>query len=295
MSDMAGIAGNAVTVYQQALTTVSNNIANVATDGYSRQDVALQALPVTQTGQIFLGSGVAVDRIQRQYNEFVDSNLRNSNSDLASQEPMVNYANRVVDVMGGQTMGLNTALDQFFSSARTMSSDPSSSVLRSSFVRDAQGVAERFGQLSAQLSLVQDETQQSLDSAVTQINALTKQIAQVNGQLTKQQTEAAQPPDLLDQRDLLLRKLSTFAHVNTRFTANGTVSVSLGASMSQDVVVSGNASFEIAASYDTKNSNKVSLVLDPYGNPRSLNGITSGTVAGLMSFREQVLGTAQGT
>jgi flagellar hook-associated protein 1 FlgK len=77
MSDMAGIAGNAVTVYQQALTTVSNNIANVATDGYSRQDVALQALPVTQTGQIFLGSGVAVDRIQRQYNEFVYSKLRN--------------------------------------------------------------------------------------------------------------------------------------------------------------------------------------------------------------------------
>ena len=295
MSDMAGIAGNAVTVYQQALTTVSNNIANVATDGYSRQDVALQALPVTQTGQIFLGSGVAVDRIQRQYNEFVDSNLRNSNSDLASQEPMVNYANRVVDVMGGQTMGLNTALDQFFSSARTMSSDPSSSVLRSSFVRDAQGVAERFGQLSAQLSLVEEETQQSLDSAVTQINALTKQIAQVNSQLTKQQSEAAQPPDLLDQRDLLLRKLSTFVHVNTRFTANGTVSVSLGASMSQDVVVSGNASLDIAASYDSKNSNKVSLTLDPYGKSTSLNSISSGTVAGLLSFREQVLGTAQGT
>jgi flagellar hook-associated protein FlgK len=295
MSDMAGIAGNAVTVYQQALTTVSNNIANVATDGYSRQDVALQALPVTQTGQIFLGSGVAVDRIQRQYNEFVDSNLRNSNSDLASQEPMVNYANRVVDVMGGQTMGLNTALDQFFSSARTMSSDPSSSVLRSSFVRDAQGVAERFGQLSAQLSLVEEETQQSLDSAVTQINALTKQIAQVNSQLTKQQSEAAQPPDLLDQRDLLLRKLSTFVHVNTRFTANGTVSVSLGASMSQDVVVSGNSSLDIAASYDSKNSNKVSLTLDPYGKSTSLNSISSGTVAGLLSFREQVLGTAQGT
>ena len=295
MSDMAGIAGNAVTVYQQALTTVSNNIANVATDGYSRQDVALQALPVTQTGQIFLGSGVAVDRIKRQYNEFVDSNLRNSNSDLASQEPMVNYANRVVDVMGGQTMGLNTALDQFFASARVMSSDPSSSVLRSSFVRDAQGVAERFGQLSAQLSLVEEETQQSLDSAVTQINALTKQIAQVNGQLTKKQSEADQPPDLLDQRDLLLRKLSTFAHVNTRFTANGTVSVSLGASMSQDVVVSGNSSLDIAASYDSKNSNKVSMVLDPYGKSTSLNGITSGTIAGILSFREQVLGTAQGT
>jgi flagellar hook-associated protein FlgK len=143
--------------------------------------------------------------------------------------------------------------------------------------------------------LVEEETQQSLDSAVTQINALTKQIAQVNGQLTKKQSEADQPPDLLDQRDLLLRKLSTFAHVNTRFTANGTVSVSLGASMSQDVVVSGNSSLDIAASYDSKNSNKVSLTLDPYGKSTSLNSITSGTVAGLLSFREQVLGTAQGT
>lgn len=295
MSDMAGIAGNAVTVYQQALTTVSNNIANVATDGYSRQDAALEALPVTQTGQIFLGSGVAVERIKRQYSEFVDSNLRNSKSDLASQEPMVNYANRVVDVMGGQTMGLNTALDQFFAAARTLSGDPSSSVLRSSFVRDAQGVAERFGQLSAQLSLVQDETQQALESATTQINALTTQIAQVNRQLTKQQTEAAQPPDLLDQRDLLLRKLSNFTHVNTRFTANGTVTVSLGASVSQDVVVSGNVSLDIAAVFDTKSFNKVSMVLDPYGKSRSLNSITSGTVAGLLSFREQVLGTAQGT
>jgi flagellar hook-associated protein FlgK len=94
---------------------------------------------------------------------------------------------------------------------------------------------------------------------------------------------------------LLLRKLSTFAHVNTRFTANGTVSVSLGASMSQDVVVSGNSSLDIAASYDSKNSNKVSLTLDPYGKSTSLNSITSGTVAGLLSFREQVLGTAQGT
>ena len=126
MSDMAGIAGNAVSVYQQALTTVSNNIANVATDGYSRQDVKLSALPVTLTGNVFLGSGVMVDRVQRQYNEFVERNLRNTVSDLASQEPMVSYANRVVDIMGGESMGLSSALDRFFESARALSGDASS-------------------------------------------------------------------------------------------------------------------------------------------------------------------------
>ena len=181
MSDIAGIAGNAVAAYQNALSTVSNNIANVATDGYSRQDVTLQALPVTKAGSIFLGTGVIVDSVKRQYDAFVESNLRNTTSDLASQAPMVNYANRVVDVMGGPTMGLNTALDQFFSSARALSADTSSTVLRSSFVRDADGVAQRFGQLSGQLELIQNETQDSVDSIVNQMNTLTKQLAVVNG------------------------------------------------------------------------------------------------------------------
>jgi flagellar hook-associated protein FlgK len=293
MSDMAGIAGNAVAVYQQALTTVSNNIANVATDGYSRQDVKLSALPVTLTGGVFLGSGVMVDRVQRQYNEFVERNLRNTVSDLASQEPMVSYANRVVDIMGGESMGLSSALDRFFEAARALSGDASSTVMRGSFMREAEGVGDRFGQLSAQLDLVDLETRQSMDSSVSQINELAANLALVNKQLTKQRTQEAQPPDLLDQRDLLLKKLSSFAHVNTEFTPNGTVTVSLGATIGQDVLVKGNNALMVQANYDTKAPDKVVLVLDPYGQPRSLSGITSGSLAGLMSFREQVLGSTR--
>ena len=293
MSDMAGIAGNAVAVYQQALTTVSNNIANVATDGYSRQDVKLSALPVTLTGGVFLGSGVMVDRVQRQYNEFVERNLRNTVSDLASQEPMVSYANRVVDIMGGQSMGLSSALDRFFQAARALSGDASSTVMRGSFMREADGVGERFGQLSAQLDLVDLETRQSMDSSVSQINELAANLALVNKQLTKQRTQEAQPADLLDQRDLLLKKLSSFAHVNTEFTPNGTVTVSLGATIGQDVLVKGNNALMVQANYDTEAPDKVVLVLDPYGQPRSLSGITSGSLAGLMSFREQVLGSTR--
>ena len=293
MSDMAGIAGNAVLVYQQALTTLSNNIANVSTEGYSRQDVKLNALPVTLVGNVFLGSGVNVERIQRQYDAFVEGNLRNTASDLASQEPMVNYTNRVVDIMGGQTVGLSTALDQFFLAARSLSGDASSSIMRSNFLREAEGVTERFSQLSAQLDLVDIETQQSVDSAVGQINILAADIALVNKQLTKQRLESAQPADLLDQRDLLLKKLANFAHVNTKFTANGTVTVSLGATITQDVLVEGNLAHEVAANYSASAPEKVALVLDPYGKSRNLSGITSGTLAGLMSFREQVLGSTR--
>jgi len=293
MTDIVAIASNAVAAYQRALSTTSNNIANVATDGYSRQEVALEANPVMRVGNLYMGSGVMVDHIKRNYNAFIESNLRNSTSDLASQEPMVNYANRVVDVMGGETMGLTSALDQFFSSARSLSADPASTVLRGSFVRDAQGAASRFHELSSQLDLVQEETTQALKGAVEQINTLTGQLARVNQQLAGQRTEAAQAPELLDQRDRLLKTLSGFTRTNTRFETNGTVTVSLGPSINTDIVVAGNKSLQIGTNFNAAAPEKVSLVLDPYGKPSTLAGITSGQLAGLMAFREQVLGSTR--
>ena len=293
MTDLVSVASNAVSSYQRALGTISNNIANVATDGYSRQEVVLQANPVAKVGNTYLGTGVTVDRIRRQYDTFVEANLRNSNSDLLSQEPMVNYANRVIDVMGGPSMGLNSALDQFFGSARNLSADPASSVLRGSFVRDAENLATRFGQLSSQLDLVQDETDQLVESHVKEMNTTISQLAEINIQMTKHKTAAAQAPDLLDQRDKLLKDLSSFARINTFFQENGAVTVSLGPSITRDVVVDGGKFLRIGTSFAAASPEKVALVIDPYGDAKPLTSLSSGKLSGLMSFREQVLGSSR--
>jgi flagellar hook-associated protein FlgK len=293
MTDLVSVASNAVSSYQRALGTISNNIANVATDGYSRQEVVLQANPVAKVGNTYMGTGVTVDRLQRQYDTFVESNLRSSNSDLLSQEPMVNYANRVIDIMGGPSMGLSSALDQFFGSARNLSADPASSVLRGSFVRDAENLATRFGQLSGQLDLVQSETDQLVDSHVSEMNTTIQQLAEINIQLTKQKNASNQPPDLLDQRDKLLKDLSGYARINTFFQQNGSVTVSLGPSITRDVVVDGIKSFRIGTSFSAASPEKVALVIDPYGDASPLTSLTSGKLSGLMSFREQVLGSSR--
>ena len=293
MTDLVSVAANAVSSYQRALGTISNNIANVATDGYSRQEVVLQANPVAKVGNTYLGTGVTVDRLQRQYDTFVESNLRSSNSDLLSQEPMVNYANRVIDIMGGPSMGLSSALDQFFGSARNLSADPASSVLRGSFVRDAENLVTRFGQLSAQLDLVQSETDQLVDGHVVEMNTTIKQLAEINVQLTKQKNAVNQPPDLLDQRDKLLKDLSGFARINTYFQENGAVTVSLGPSITRDLVVDGIQSFRIGTSFNSASPEKVALVIDPYGDASPLTSLTSGKLSGLLSFREQVLGSSR--
>ncbi len=293
MSDLLSISGNAVIAYQQALGTVSNNIANVATDGYSRQDVKLQAGTPSKVGNAYIGTGVVFDQVQRQYSAFADTNLRNSNSDLQSQAPMVTYANRVIDVMSGASTGLVSSLDKFFASARSLSTDPASTVLRGAFVRDAQGLTSSFGELSSQLDLVDTETSQAIQTSVAQINTLAQQLAQVNKQLGKSPSLDKQPAELLDQRDLLLRKMSDFSHLNTSFKPNGEVLVSLGASLSHDVIVDGGIATQVGVDLNAAASGKISLVLDPYGKPSALSGITSGQLAGLMAFREQVLSSTR--
>lgn len=293
MTDLVSVASNAVASYQRALGTVSNNIANVATEGYSRQEVVLQANPTAKIGNVYLGTGVMVDRVKRQYDTFAELNLRNSNSDLASQEPMVTYANRVIDIMGSDSMGLNSALDKFFNTSRELSGDPASTVKRSSFIRDAQGLAGRFGQLSSQLDLVQNETNDAINSYVNDVNTIAKQLAQVNQQMTKQTTAESQPPDLLDQRDLLLKNLSTYAHLNTHFNQNGSVDVSVGPSFSRDVIVKGSKSTLVGVKIDPVLPDKVNLILDPYGDSVAITGISSGKISGMLAFREQILGTSR--
>jgi len=154
-------------------------------------------------------------------------------------------------------------------------------------------LAARFGELSSQLDLVQNETDETVKSYVNSMNTIFKQLASVNIQLTKQKSAAAQPPDLLDQRDILLKDLSSYAQIRTGFAENGAVTVSLGPSLTRDVVVDGVNSFMLGTNFNSASPEKVSLVLNPYGEATSLAGLTGGKLSGIMSFREQILGSSR--
>jgi flagellar hook-associated protein 1 FlgK len=292
MSDLLSIGSSGVTAYQRALATVSNNIANVNTDGYTRQDVSLTANQPRQIGNSYLGTGTRFDSVQRQYDAFVESNLRNSNSDLESQKPLLSYVNRLIDVMGDESIGLTTAMNLFFESARDLATDPASVVSRSIFLRDADGLAARFRQLASQFELLNNETRQSVETNVGQVNALTAQLAQMNKQLAKHSSEANQPSELLDQRDLLMRELSSLVAIKTRFEPNGSVIVSVGDTLDQGILVNQTTSRAISVMQSSIETGKLEFVIDAYGKPETMPGITSGQIGGVMNFREQVLNPA---
>jgi len=291
MSDMLGISSGAIGAYQRALSTVSNNIANVNTEGYSRQDVVLADSAPKKIASMYVGTGVMLQTIKRQYDEFAESNLRNSTSDLASQKPMVDYTKRVMDIMGDKSIGLSSALDTFFAAAGSLSADPASTVLRTSFMTSADGVASRFGELATQMDLISTETRQGLESVANQVNTLTSQLALINQSMTKSPNVESQPAELLDRRDLTLRKLSDLVRTKVTFSTNGSVSVSLGNTMTQGLVVDGNKSRPVGINSAVKD--KAELVLDPYGKTESLASVSGGQVGGYLNFISQVLEPAQ--
>ena len=291
MSDIIGIASNAVASYQRALGTVSNNIANVNTEGYSRQDVVLKDTAPSKAANMFFGTGVALQAVKRQFDAFAESNLRNSTSDLSSQKPMVEYTKRVMDIMGDKSVGLSSALDDFFGAANALSADPASSVLRSSFLRASEGVSSRFAELSGQLGLVGTETNQALESTTKQVNTLTSQLALVNQNMASSATEDGQSAEILDRRDLILRQLSDLVRIKTSFNTNGSVNVALGSTTTQGIVVNGMKSRPIGI--DTSVPGKMELLLDPYGNSESLASASGGQLGGLQTFISQVLEPAQ--
>ncbi|MEY2659616.1 MAG: Flagellar hook-associated protein 1, partial [Pseudomonadota bacterium] len=292
MSDLLSIGSSGVTAYQRALATVSNNIANVNTEGYSRQDIKIASNEPRLLGGSYIGTGVRFDAVKRQYDEFIESNLRNSTSELKSQEPLLSYVNRVIDIMGDANIGLTSALNQFFQSARDLSSDPASTVQRNIFLRDSDGLASRFRQLSSQLETLSRETQQAVDTTLGQVNSITNQLAQLNKQMSKQSSVSKQPSELLDQRDLLLRNLSGLISVQTKFSDNGTVLVSVGDTISQGVLVREDTARAITVNVSNSDPNKLEFMIDPYGTPEGLPNISSGNLGGILNFRETVLNPA---
>lgn len=290
MSDIFSVSSNAVNAYQRALGTVSNNIANVGTEGYVRQETNLVENPSRQVGNVYLGTGVRFAGVQRAYDQFLETNLRNSTSDLATQEPMVTYANRIVDIMGSDTVGLPPAMDKFFASARALSTDPASSILRGQFVRDADGLAARFRELSTQMDAVDTETRNTINEKISSINTLSGQLATINKQLARETRVDAQPAELMDQRDRLLTALSKLVKINVTTALNGSVNISIGNTASAGVILNGQKAVQLAAKFDETDLSRVAIIADPYGTaPETIAGVGNGELGGLLTFREQVL------
>ena len=289
MSDLLSIGGNAVKNNQSALTVVSNNIANVHTEGYVRQDLSLEENLPTKSGLVYLGTGALASGIKRSYDGLVEASLRTSRSDLSAQQPVIKFTDRVIDVFGDEKSSLTPAIGSFFDSLRSLSLDASSELLRSQVLGEAKGVASRLNDLASQLMSVDQETRDISQSKMGTFNVLANELAGVNTKLNRYSDINKQPPDLLDMRDELLRQMSGLLKISVEELPSGQVNVNIGDSSSQAQVVAGSTSIDIGIRFLDGTPPRNEILLDPFRNPKNLSGLVGGEIGGLLNFREQLL------
>ena len=77
---------------------MSNNIANVNTERYVRQELDIKENKPSRNGTVFLGSGAIASGVKRAYDSLIEASLRSSNTDLSGQTPLIDFTNRLIDI-----------------------------------------------------------------------------------------------------------------------------------------------------------------------------------------------------
>jgi flagellar hook-associated protein 1 len=286
-----GITG--LLAFQRALATTSHNIANAATEGYSRQRVDLTTNTPQRIGSGYIGQGVNVDGIRRMQDEWVDAQLRTSLSDSANATTRADFAERVDGLLADQSTGLAPTLENFFAAAQDMASDPTALPARMVMLNETEALVGRFEAINSRLDEQRRLTNGQIETSVEEINQYAKSVADLNKQIIARSSGGSSPNDLLDRRDTILRKLSEKVDVSLSTQDDGAVNVFIGSG--QGLVVGSNASELTFSNLSGDPLNwDVGLKAVQSNVPINITRfVTGGEVGGLLETRTQLLDKAQ--
>lgn len=284
-------AFSGLSAQRRLLDNTSHNIANVATPGYSRQRVEIQASPAFPwpglsrpggPGQI--GTGVEPIAHVRLRDQFADNQFRAATSSYGQHEAradMLQPIDQLVDEPDGT--GLSKVLQEFWAGWQALTNQPDSAASREAVRRAGEALGSGLNDMSAQLTTAEAEADQRIALHVQRTNDLATQINDLNVEIAEMVQVGLTPNDLLDQRDRLVDELSEYANVMVTQPAAGMrISVSIGTELLVD------------STTDTTNA----LAVDALGNG-TVGGapaaITDGRLRGLIDMRETVIPGYRGT
>lgn len=286
---MTGILGTALSglmAFQRSLDTTSHNIANVNTDGYSRQRVELGTRPAEFTGAGYIGQGVNITTVARSYDQFVTNQLTSSTSAFAETNTFSAMASRVDNIIANEATGLLPTLKSFFNAVNEVANDPSSLPVRQVMVSEAESLTQQFNTLSSQFEDLRNQTNNQMQATIDDINAFAESIATLNGKIVTD-SSAQLPNDLMDQRDALLTKMAEKISVSTITQPDGSISVFVGKGQSL-VLGASAAKLSLAASSADPAREEIFM-----GGQEISKQITGGELSGALKFRDDVLDPAQ--
>src|SRR5216683_1872170 len=278
-----GIALGALGADRGAIEVTSNNIANVNTPGYSREQFTLLENSPVQVGNILFGTGVSQGQTVSIRDSLLEQRLdqeNQSSSQLNSFLGAMDQVQVLFNEAGGT--GLQTPLSAFFNSLTQLATDPSNASFRQGVITAGQNLASAFQRDTSNLQSLQTNTDLSVVQSVNQVNELTKQIASLNVQISGLVSVGKDPGAFLDQRTQLVRQLSGLIDISETNAGNDSLTVSLP---SGAPLVDASQSFALSTKVNANNT-----FHDVYSQGTDVtSSITGGSLGGLIQARDQAI------
>ncbi|ENJ4068493.1 flagellar hook-associated protein FlgK [Enterobacter hormaechei] len=297
MSSLINSAMSGLSAAQSALNTVSNNISSYNVAGYTRQTTILGASNSTLAGGGWVGNGVYVSGVQREYDAFITNQLRAAQNQSSGLTTRYQQMSKIDDVLSDTTHSLSANLQDFFKSLQTLVSNAEDPAARQTVLGKADGLVNQFKTNDQYLRDQDAQVNTAISTSVDQINNYAKQIANLNDQISRLTGvgAGASPNELLDQRDQLVSELNKIVGVDVTVQDSGTYNISIANGYT---LVQGSNASQLAAVKSSADPARTTIayVDAAAGNVEiSEKQITTGSLGGLLTFRSQDLDQARNT
>ncbi|MBW7619293.1 flagellar hook-associated protein FlgK [Citrobacter portucalensis] len=297
MSSLINNAMSGLSAAQAALNTASNNISSYNVAGYTRQTTIMAQANSTLGAGGWVGNGVYVSGVQREYDSFITNQLRAAQNQSSGLTTRYEQMSKIDNLLSSKTSSISTSMQDFFTSLQTLVSNAEDPAARQALIGKADGLVNQFKTTDQYLRDQDKQVNTAIKASVDQINNYSKQIASLNDQISRMTGvgAGASPNDLLDQRDQLVSELNQIVGVEVSVQDGGTYNLTMANGYS---LVQGSNARQLAAvpSSDAPNRTTVAYVDGVAGAveiPEKL--LNTGSLGGLLTFRSQELDQTRNT
>lgn len=275
-----GLSG--LSASQKVLEVASQNIANLNTPGYTRQDAVLMSRG-GGSDRLSSGNGVEVTAIRRIADDYRVATLWRASSQFGYDDRMQTLVQQVEGIVGSDELSVNKGLDTLFAAFNAATEAPQSIATRQQILASASALADRFNQLAHNLDIQQRQIDEQAVAMTASINSQTASIARLNERIADVQARGGNTAQLQDQRDLAIKELAGHMELRTQAFPDGRVNVTLS---SGQPLVLGNKSATLDFSGGT-----LSLELEGQNFPVDQPG---GEMGALLTYRDVTLADIRG-
>ncbi len=279
---------------QSALRTTSQNIANVNTPGYARQDVVLQT--AASGGQTM---GVEIGEVRRIVDTFLTKELIGASAYNGYYEKQTDIFDRLMSLFGSpdDTSSMNNQIDRVFDSFASLATDPTQAPRRIGLLSDIQTLTDSLDRYARQILNLRSEADNQIVGEISVLNSALTQVHSLNDLISHEREAGGSPAALEEQRARAIEKISDIVDIRAVEKSNYKVEISTisGLSLLDDRlrVVQYNPPGQVETTI-AFNSITVHQIDTTTGGPAATGvalepNLRAGTLKGLVDMRDKEL------